>query len=81
MVFDPFFWVKFGWIGNVRFLILFHGALPGLRWVRTALVVTELGGATPPCPGKLLAEVKVLGKSVTRALHSDGSTPAMDQNS
>ena len=55
--------------------MLLHGAFPSLGWVRTALEVTELGGATPPCPGKLLAEAKVLGKSVARALHSDGSTP------
>ena len=38
------------------------GAFPSLVWVCTALKVTELGGATPPCPGKVLAEVKVLGK-------------------
>ena len=72
----PSFGYSLGWMGIGRFLILLHGAFPSLGWVRTALKVTELGGATPPCPGKPLAEVKVLHKSVTRALHSDGSTPA-----
>ena len=57
-------------------MILLHDAFSILGWVSTALEVTELGGATPPCPGKVLAEVKDLGKSVTGALHSDGSTPA-----